>query len=65
MFRVPIDSRNPSFDRALKVGFWRWLTSSKAQRAEWQRRRNAAAEAARQGQNARAQEWADRHRHEQ
>jgi hypothetical protein len=56
MFRVPTDPTRPSFDHTTKVGFFRWLRSSKADRVEWQRRRDAAAELARQGQNARAQQ---------
>lgn len=40
--RVPTDSDNPTYDSTFKVGFMRWLTSSKAERNEWTRRRNAA-----------------------
>lgn len=58
--RVPADPDNPTFDTTFKVGFMRWLTSSAAERKEWARRRNAAAQTARHNQNARAKEWADR-----
>jgi hypothetical protein len=43
MFRVPSDPREPSFDVTQKVGFFRWLTSTKTDRIEWRRRRDAAA----------------------
>lgn len=42
MFRVPNSADNPTYDDTFKVGFWRWLTSSAADRKEWARRRNAA-----------------------
>jgi hypothetical protein len=61
VFRVPSDPTRPTFDQTFNVGFWRWLTSSKADRAEWERRRNEAAELARQGQADRIDDWADRH----
>jgi hypothetical protein len=60
--RVPTSATEPTFDQTFRVGFWRWLTSSKPDRAEWARRRNAAAEAARRGQDDRVQRWADRKR---
>jgi hypothetical protein len=44
--RVPSSADNPTYDETFKVGFWRWLTSSKADRVEWARRRNAATVAA-------------------
>lgn len=47
MFRVPSSATAPTFDDVFKVSFGRWLTSSKADRVEWARRRNAAAEVAR------------------
>jgi hypothetical protein len=66
MFRVPIDSAESTFDDTFKVSFWRWLTSRKPERVEWMRRRNAAAEKAREGQNARGRAaidaWAERHK---
>lgn len=40
--RVPADPTNPSFDATFKVGFWQWFTSSKVERIEWARRRQAA-----------------------
>lgn len=58
--RVPRDPQNPTFDDTEKIGLVRWLTSSGADRKEWVRRRNAAAQAARSNTNARAQQWADR-----
>ena len=64
MFRVPADPTNPSFDHTFKVGFFGLLRSSKADRAEWARRRNAAAKLAEQHQNARAEAWAERKRAE-
>lgn len=42
MFRVPNNPDQPTFDDTFKVGFWRWLISSAADRKEWARRRNAA-----------------------
>lgn len=60
MFRVPSDPDSPSFDQTFKVGFWRWLTSSGADRKEWARRRNLAAKAAQRGQQQRIDQWAGR-----
>jgi hypothetical protein len=40
--KVPRNAENPSYDDVEKVGFWRWLTSSKPDRLEWRRRRDAA-----------------------
>lgn len=54
MFRVPQDPANPTFDHTFKVGFGRWMTSSKADRTEWSRRRNAAARTAGRNQASRA-----------
>jgi hypothetical protein len=54
MLRVPVNAARPTFDETVKVGFFSWLTSSRADRQEWARRRNAAAKAARVNQNARA-----------
>lgn len=65
MFRVPVDADAPTFDQVTKVGFFKWLTSSKAERSEWMRRRNAAAQTAAVNQRARASEWAERKRLEQ
>ncbi|GAA3765610.1 hypothetical protein [Micromonospora maritima] len=56
MFRVPSDPNRPTFDHTFQVGFFRWLTSKKPERLEWQRRRNAAAGVARQNQVAWAAE---------
>ncbi len=53
MFRVPIDAAEPSFDRTVKVSLRRWWTASQAERAEWARRRQVAAEVAQGGQLAR------------
>ncbi|WP_326564543.1 hypothetical protein [Micromonospora peucetia] len=52
MFRVPSDPARPTFDHTFKVGFFQWLTSNKTNRQEWQRRRNAAAQTARENQVA-------------
>lgn len=60
MFRVPLNPDYPTFDQTEKIGFVRWLTSGKAERVEWARRRNAAAQLARTNQVARGQEWVDR-----
>jgi len=60
MFRVPSDPHNPTYDATFKVGFMRWLTSSGAERREWARRRNTAAQLARINQNERARQWAER-----
>jgi hypothetical protein len=59
MFRVPANPVSPTFDDATKVGFCRWLLSSKAERMEWMRRRNVAADNARINQNIRgsAKAW--------
>jgi hypothetical protein len=40
--RVPADPDNPTYDHTFQVGFWRWFTSSKAERVEWARRKRAA-----------------------
>jgi hypothetical protein len=40
--RVPSDPDNPTYDNTFTVGFWRWFTSSAAERKEWARRRRAA-----------------------
>lgn len=64
MFRVPISADNPTFDYSERVGFVRWLKSSKAEREEWARRRNLAATKARLGQNTRLDEWTERKRAE-
>jgi hypothetical protein len=53
-FRVPVDPERPSFDRTFRVSLGRWLRSSRGERAEWARRRQAAAEAAQRNQEARA-----------
>lgn len=58
--RVPSDADNPTFDQTFNVGFTQWLTSKAAERKEWARRRNAAAQTAARNQNQRAKEWADR-----
>lgn len=61
MFRVPRDPNSPTFDDTFKVSFWRWLTSSAADRKEWMRRRNAAAKVAMRNQEARRRErWQQR-----
>lgn len=44
MWTVPRNAEDPSYDDAEKIGFWRWLTSSKADRTEWVRRRKIADE---------------------
>ena len=55
MFRVPNDPVAPTFDDACSVSFWGWLRSGSAERREWRRRRDAAAQLARRNQNARWQ----------
>lgn len=57
MFRVPRDAAQPTFDSTIKIGFWKWLSSSKADRTEWARRRNAAAKFAATNQAASGQAW--------
>lgn len=42
MFKVPVDPHSPTYDSTFTVGFWQWLTSSKAERMEWRRRKNLA-----------------------
>jgi hypothetical protein len=64
MFRVPVDAESPTFDDVFKVSFWRWLTSRAADRHEWRRRRDTAAQVAQRNRNQRTQEWADRKRAE-
>ncbi len=54
--RVPVSAEHPSFDYTTKIGFWRWLTSSAADRKEWARRRNAAAKTAQGNQQQRAED---------
>lgn len=54
MFRVPASADAPSFDQTFSVGFFRWLTSSAADREEWTTRRNIAAQLARENQVAAA-----------
>jgi len=56
MFRVPTDPDRPTFDQTTKVSFWQWFTSSKPDRKEWQRRRNAGAKLAAANQKARRRE---------
>jgi hypothetical protein len=60
MFRVPTNLDHPTFDHTFKVGFIRWLKSTKAEREEWQRRRNAAAAKAKEGQDTRMEERTER-----
>ena len=59
MFRVPTDPYAPTFDHTEKVTFWRWFTSKRAERVEWARRRNAAAQLAKRNQQARFREWVE------
>lgn len=42
MFKVPSDPANPTYTDAYTVTFWQWLTSTKRDRNEWRRRRDAA-----------------------
>lgn len=65
MFRVPVSAEDPTFDDTFKVGFLWYLKSNKEERAEWERRRNLAADKAKEGQDARVDEWADRKRTEE
>lgn len=60
MLRVPSNPSAPSFDDTFKVGFWQWLGSKKHDRVEWARRRNVAAQTARQSQNTRVNQYVDR-----
>jgi hypothetical protein len=60
MFRVPTNPTAPTFDDTFKVGFLHWLTSKAPQRQEWRRRRDAAAGAARVGQDARIEQFTER-----
>lgn len=55
MFRVPANPDNPTFNNTIKIGLWRWLTSSAADRKEWARRRNVAAKTAQANQLNRQQ----------
>lgn len=60
--RVPADPHNPSYSHVFLVGFWRWLTSSGADRKEWRRRRDIALKVQhRQGVDG-THAWADRSR---
>lgn len=60
--RVPADPHNPTYNHVFLVGFWRWLTSSAADRREWRRRRDIALKIQhRQGVDA-IHAWADRSR---
>lgn len=54
MFKVPTDADNPSYDSTFTVSFRQWLTSSAADRKEWQRRKNAAIATSRSVRAARA-----------
>ncbi|WP_328382955.1 hypothetical protein OHQ88_10620 [Micromonospora zamorensis] len=53
MFRVPSNPGNPTFDHTFTVSLRRWFTSNKADRIEWARRRNTAAQTAATNQAAR------------
>jgi hypothetical protein len=57
--RVPVSSLNPTFDDTVKVGFWRWLTSTKQERRMWRWLRDRAAETARDNQRRRLAEHID------
>jgi hypothetical protein len=64
--RVPTDPTNPTYDQTFTVGFWRWLTSSAAERKEWARRRNAATPTSRSMRKLnQAEQWAARKQAEQ
>jgi hypothetical protein len=52
MFRVPVSQTLPTFDETFKVSFWQWLTSGKAERVDWMRRRNVAVKVAANNQQA-------------
>lgn len=52
MFKVPSNAEHPTFDATFTVGFFRWLTSSRDERVEWARRRNAASKAVLDGKLA-------------
>lgn len=56
MMRVPVDATNPTFDHTFKVSAMKYFFgSTTAERKEWLRRRNAAAELARINQNKRTE----------
>jgi hypothetical protein len=57
VFRVPADADHPTFDDTFEVSTRKWMTSSKADRQEWERRRNLAAQTAQAGQEQRIGEW--------
>lgn len=57
MFRVPVNSDRPTYDRTFKVSFGRWLLSTRWERREWRRRRDAAARLAASNQQ---QRWNER-----
>lgn len=57
MFRVPRSPISPTFDDTFTVSFWQWLTSTKAERADWAARRNCAARTAQLNQERR---WLER-----
>lgn len=59
MFRVPVDAVNPTFDHTFKVSAMKYFFgSSTAERKEWLRRRQWAAETARVNQDKRARQYA-------
>lgn len=52
--RVPSNPAYPTFDETYDVGFVQWLKSTKDERKEWGRRRNAAAKLAEINQRIKA-----------
>jgi len=60
MFRVPNSAEAPTFDATTTISFWRWLTSSRAERDEWMRRRNVASKLALQNQAERGNQARER-----
>jgi hypothetical protein len=61
MVRVPNSGERPTFDDVFTVGLFAWyFRTPAAQRVEWARRRNVAADAARRGQVERARQRFER-----
>ncbi len=59
MFKVPLSADQETLEPCETISFWRWLTSSKAQRADWAHRKSTVF--GRRGQAA-IDGWAERHK---
>lgn len=59
MFKVPADSSNPTWQDTYTVSFWKHLTSSKAERLEWKRLRDAATAHQHKARMDRVTEWGE------